>query len=129
MTSTASRSKKEDGSCTSIQWGTTSWKLEVMMDILKMKGVHTVIGDQCQFGLETTGGAGTAVPARKRTRFMPKSAEIFKELGRLCPGDHVHQHLVSGRAEKAAIYPEGLCRAICRGLVKQMEVERSHNRC
>ena len=55
---------------------------------------------------------------------MSNSSEILKELGRLCPGDHVHQHLVSGCAERAAVYPEGLCRAICRGLVRQMEVQR-----
>ena len=95
-----------------------------MMKILKMKDVSTVVGDQCQFGLETIGPAGASAPARKRTRFMSNSNEILKELGRLCPGDHVHQHLVSGRAERAAVYPEGLCRAICRGLVRQMEVQR-----
>ena len=54
--------------------GATSWKLESMTSILKMKGVSTVVGDQCQFGLETTGGAGRSTPARKRTRVMSNSS-------------------------------------------------------
>ena len=105
--------------------GATSWKLDVMLGILRMKGVTTIVGDQCQFGLETKGEHGNSAPTRKRTRFMLNSPEILKELGKLCPGDHRHQHLVSGRAEKAAVYPDGLCRAICRGLVKQIDVERN----
>ena len=85
-------------------------------------------GDQCQFGLTTKGKKGQVEPARKRTRLMSNSDEILRELGKLCPGDHRHQHLVSGRAEDAAVYPDGLCRAICRGLVKQVEAERNHLR-
>ena len=46
----------------------------------------------------------------------------------MCPGDHQHQPHVSGRAEGAAVYPEGLCRAICRGLVRQIELERDQVR-
>ena len=106
--------------------GSDLMEMEVMMKILKMKGMSTVVGDQCQFGLRTEDATGTSTPARKRTRFMSNSGEILKELGRLCPGDHIHQHLVSGRAEKVAVYPEGLCRAICRGLIKQMELEKGH---
>ena len=32
--------------------------------------------------------------------------------------------LVNGRAKKAEVYPPALCRAICSGLVEQMEVDR-----
>ena len=52
----------------------------------------------------------------------------MKELGKLCPKDHAHQHLIGGRAEKAAVYPEGLCRATCKGVVRQIEFERSGTR-
>ena len=55
---------------------------------------------------------------------MSNSSEILNELGRLCPGDHEHQHLINGRAEKAAVYPDGLCRAICRGLLKEIDMEQ-----
>ena len=43
---------------------------------------------------------------------------IARELIRSCNGQHTHQALVDGRAKDAARYPDGLCRAICRGLVK-----------
>ena len=59
---------------------------------------------------------------------MSNFDEILKELDKLCPGDHKHQHLVSGRAQEAAVYPDGLCRAICRGLIRQIENERNHLR-
>ena len=55
---------------------------------------------------------------------MSNSPAILNELGKLCPGDHDHQHLVNGRAEKAAVYPDGLCRAICRGLAKEIDIEK-----
>ena len=80
------------------------------------------------FGLKTIDPTGASAPARKRTRFMSNSKEILKELGKMCPGDHLRQPLVNGRAEKAAVYPEGLCRAICRGLIRQIEQEKGHIR-
>ena len=50
---------------------------------------------------------------------MTNSQCIADELNKKCDGSHEHQALVSGRAKDAARYPEGLCRAVCRGLVKQ----------
>ena len=41
---------------------------------------------------------------------------------------HVHQPLLDGRAKSAARYPEGLCRAICRGLVKEHMQQTMHLR-
>ena len=38
--------------------GATSWKLEVVIEIMKMEGVYTVVGDQCQFGLEVVAEKG-----------------------------------------------------------------------
>jgi len=60
------------------------------------------------------------VAARKRTKFMTNSKEIASELKRKCRGEHAHGHLMGKRAQEAAIYPEALCKAICRGLLKEM---------
>ena len=60
-----------------------------------------------------------ARPARKRTRFMINSHEIAGELKRKCRGEHIHEHLMGKKAAEAAEYPEGFCRAICRGLIKE----------
>ena len=42
-----------------------------------------------------------------------------------CDGSHIHQPLVNGRAGPAAVYPPALCRAICRGLVKQIHMNKA----
>ena len=53
---------------------------------------------------------------------MTNADEIAKELQKRCPGNHVHQPLVGGRAKDAAEYPTGLCKAICRGLMNQIRM-------
>ena len=54
---------------------------------------------------------------------MTNSDEIARELNKKCDHKHVHQHLMDGRASAAARYPEGLCRAICCGLAKELRNE------
>ena len=46
------------------------------------------------------------------------SRALANELRKKCDGSYAHQQLVDGRASAAAKYPTGLCRAICRGIVK-----------
>ena len=38
-----------------------------------------------------------------------------------CDGSHEHQQLIGGRAKKAEVYPDELCRAICRLAIKLKE--------
>ena len=63
------------------------------------------------------------VRVKRSTKFMTKAEAIGEELNRKCNGKQVHQHLVGGRAKAAGKYPEELCRAICRGLVRQLHVQ------
>ena len=74
--------------------------------------------DQCMYGLTTRSSSGIPTPAKKRTRFMTNIPEAKTELGIKCDKSHDHQQLVGGRARKAEIYPEKLCKAICRTVVK-----------
>ena len=107
--------------------GATSWNMQCIKELANEKYMHETVTDQCMFGLETRGEQrGTKEPARKRTRFLTSSAEIARSLDRRCDGSHRHQPLVSGRATAAAQYPKGLCQAICRGLVKQLEMDRKN---
>lgn len=99
----------------------TSWGVEEVEKLLAEEGVMTVIGDQCMHG--------RAMLARKRTRFMTNSHAIAAELGRNCDRSRGHQHWVSGRVARAARYPQGLCRAICRGLRKELEWSRRDVKC
>ena len=108
--------------------GATSWQQKAMVEIMKMPGVRSVVADQCRFGLETWDDKGGRALARKCTRFMSNAEEVLEGLQGLCKGGHIHQHLVQGRAGPAAIYPPGLCRASCRGLVRQLELNRGQLR-
>ena len=100
----------------------SSWSLREVREFRKQAGVVTVDADQCMYGLQTWGkGRRGLLPAKKRTKFMTNSAEIARELGRKCEGKHDHQQLVGGRAESSANYPEELCRAICRGLIREQK--------
>ena len=102
-------------------WLATSWSLECITSFLEKDDVRRVQTHMCQLGMVSrTGGAGSEVgPVLKPTGFMTNSVHIANELHRLCPRDHKHVHLVGGRAAEAAIYPPGLCKAICKGLAKQ----------
>ena len=59
------------------------------------------------------------VMAKKPTKFMTNSQALGRELNRRCDGAHSHQPLVDGRAKDAARYPPSLCRALCRGILKE----------
>ena len=69
--------------------------------------------------------AGTKGPVKKPTGFMTSSRCISEELDRKCDNSHQHIPLVGGRAAGAAIYPEGLCRAVSRGVLKQKVIDKS----
>ena len=56
---------------------------------------------------------------------MSNSEAVLKELSRKCDGKHKHEPLLDGRAKAAAIYPEGLCRAICKGLMEQLRMDKA----
>ena len=106
----------------------TSWSMPEVKQIMACAGVQTVVADQCMFGLTTKGGRrGQRMPAKKSTRFMTNSWHIAKELNVRCDGGHDHQALIGAqRAREAQVYPEGLCRAICKGLVKERQQRKGN---
>ena len=57
---------------------------------------------------------------------MSNAGDLLQEIGGLCKDAHEHGHLLEGRARHAARYPPGLCRAICRGYIKQQELAEHH---
>ena len=75
------------------------------------------------FGLRTWGPDGKPAIARK-TRFMSNARDILIAIGKKCDGSHTHQPLLSGRAGPAAVYPPALCQAMCKGLVRQLHMQR-----
>ena len=77
--------------------------------------MYTVTVDMCMHGPKRQGSGGK----QERTKFMTNSWCIAKEFEAKRDKNHVHVHLLSGKANAAAEYLEGLCRAVCRGLIEE----------
>jgi len=103
----------------------SSWAEEEIQKLANEENVRISVADQCQYGLTTwshTKGIKDT-PARKTTKFMTNSDEIARELSRRCDGAHKHQQLLEGRAKEAQVWPEELCKAICQGLIREIQMQ------
>ena len=89
----------------------SSWKLEEIMKIRRLEGVHITKFDMCEFGMyiEDKNGAGLAM---KRTAVMTNSPEVAKRLQIRCRNTtgsadrHQHIKLEGGkRCKHAQVYP------------------------
>ena len=101
----------------------TSWGEQCIQNVLGRKGVIKVSADQCQYGLMSRDKTGEGV-VRKATSFMTYAPYVAMELQRRCPNrlgkiHHRHVTLEGGRTTFAQVYPEELCKAICKGLLNQ----------
>ena len=101
--------------------GATSWKLPVVQKFIRETSALFVDSNMCAFDMmaEDKQGVGYVF---KPIRFMTNSRCLARELnGYRCNGKHRHVHLLDGRAAKAAVYPDSLCKAICVGIRKQVD--------
>ena len=103
--------------------GATSWHDAQMEKLLSHVRVNTIVSDQCQYGLLTPGPNGQLMPAKKPTKWASTSPQMLARLSARCPGDHVHQHLIGGRAADAAFYPPELVTNILRGMRDTADAE------
>ena len=101
-----------------------------MRELCASSVVMAVKVDQCAYGLVTTGPHGKA-PAQKPRRSLTTPPCIASELTRQCHNrlthtkiKHQHIPLMHGRARAAQEHPNQLCRALRRGIVKQIEADR-----
>ena len=102
-----------------------SWALPEIRKMMLNTGVDVFEADQCMYGMKTWGESrAQLVLAMKPTKFMTNSQTIGRELIRKCDGSHEHQPLVDGRACASARYPAALCKALCRGIIKE-KLQRS----
>lgn len=101
----------------------TSWSDPWIEKLMKHPRVSSVISDQCEYGLLTPDANGVPIPAKKPTRWMSSSPAMIQRLSRRCSGDHVHQHLVGGRAKAAEDYSIELVTEILRGIRDTADAE------
>ena len=80
----------------------------------------------CRHGMRVRVVDGEDSLVYKPTGWLSNSSIVLEELSKQCtnvpgnPNNHQHANLQNGRAKSAAIYPEGLCYAILRGVRRQM---------
>ena len=101
----------------------SSWQLPRMERLFKRQGIWSVVSDQCQY--DQTGGGN--LPLRKRTRYVANGQHLLHHLRKRCRGTRrgqctnglPHGSVCGQRAVKAAIYPQKLCLAISKGIIRQ----------
>ena len=106
----------------------SSWHEGCIKRLLHRHGVVRVVGDQCQFGLTSYDGYRRGF-AHKRIGFLTNSPCIAKRVSLRCPNTktnkkHDHVILINGSAKAAQEYPLGLCQAVCKGLIEQIEADK-----
>ena len=94
-----------------------AWQEEELQELMLLPGVRVCKTDLCQYGMKVGGG-----PNRKPTMWITNSPEVAKELQKRCTGDHEHVPLMGGKAHEAEVYPLKLCKAILRGVKKQLSL-------
>ena len=102
--------------------GATSWRTPQVQEILHLPNVRRITSDMCAFGMTQYDGQGPGL-IKKPTGFMSNSPEILKQLSRRCDGMHRHILLMNGRAKRAQVYPDELCKQILIGLVNQTRAD------
>ena len=72
--------------------------------------------DMCEFGMNVDGSGLNLKP----TGVLTNSEEIFKEMSRRCSQNHQHTPVLHGLPKLAQKYPVEFCKAMVRGLKKQL---------
>ena len=98
----------------------TSWKLESMQKFINKYKPRQVKANMCAFNMTSTDEQGTGL-VLKPTTFMTNSHKLAAQLSKQCNNNHRHVILINGRAKQAAVYPDALCDAICRGIREQID--------
>lgn len=103
----------------------TSWELPELQDLAFSPGVYWTQADQCMFGLTAVSAMGETMAAMKPTGILSTAWCLIDDLAVTCDKQHAHQPLIGGRAAGAATYLLELCNAICRGLARQRNYDRT----
>ncbi len=108
----------------------TSWAEAKIKELMDTPGVRRIRTDQCQFGQEIKSGKYKGQPINKPTGFMTNSECIAAAMSKTCqgrggqcsrPGGGAHALCSGIHAQRAAVYPPGLCRALIKGIMNQLK--------
>ena len=100
--------------------GAWSWSEPYVQVLVNDPRVQVAVAHQCRYGLTAQDDDGKIGAVMKLTRFMTNCPWLVSALGLRCTCKHKHVQLMGGgRAAEAAVYPPGLCQAICSGLIEK----------
>ena len=104
----------------------TSSKLPCIEELAANPMVLKARTHMCESGATAAVDDNAKGLVKKPTTMMTNSVEVHCKLDTQCtPGTYRHMQLRGGKARDAAIYPKALCRAVCRGVARQMEIDAS----
>ncbi len=100
----------------------TLWEEPAVKRVMKLPEVRVSRVDACQYGMVGE-FRGESLPVKKPARWMSNMRGVNEALSKTCGGEsgkctdgRPHASCTGKRAEKAAIYPLKLCRAILNGI-------------
>ena len=97
-------------------YNASSWMNEKVQKLLATEGIVKVRSHMCAFGMVEGGEL-----VKKPTGFMTNAVKLADRLTKDCSGDHRHVVLLGGgKARRAQVYPNELCKQIIIGLKDQM---------
>ena len=99
-----------------------------MVDLMMRGDSMRVEAHMCRFGMTSRDQEGEGL-VKKPTYFATNCPGVADELDKKCFNTtkeeaHRHVQLLSGRARAAQVYPQQLCRAICRGFLNQTKKDQ-----
>ena len=104
----------------------TSWEEPAVRRVMKLPEVRVSRVDACQYGMEGI-YRGESLPVKKPTKWLSNMRGVNETLSRTCTGrgglcynGKEHASCTGARAERAAIYPLKLCRAILTGIQNRL---------
>ena len=107
--------------------GSLAWFFdELLPRLLDEAAGKYIISDQCAFGKID---ADSGKPIKKPSGWLSNNEPLLNSIGKRCKclwGSHqivVGSNSFGARSKQAAAYPEGLCRAICQGLLHSMQLD------
>ena len=100
-----------------------------MKRVAKMKNVKITTVDACQYGMSGSQG-GEEHPVWKPTKWMTNMDGVSQEMMKRCTGRNGecsrgghHVSCTGERARRAAVYPLELCKALLRGIKRQLTAD------
>lgn len=106
----------------------TSWKLQVIREVLKFENIVLVDFDFCYYGMTAENATGKHL-VKKIITIMTNSSKIAHRFRRAqCARGHEHTHLINVRAIVCEVYLDKFCQDVCLGIKEELSHKAAEKR-